>query len=279
MHRLKNRGKDVMKMSTRAAALLLAALPLTAGAQAKPDEWQWGATIYGWFPTISGKTYFPVTGGGPSIDVDADTILSNLKFVFMGTLEAQKGNWGVWTDVIYMDLGDSTSGTRDFTVGRRAIPADVSANLSYDIKSWVWTIAATYSLVNRPEYTLQSLVGARMIDVQQTLTWDVSGNVGAIGLPGRSGTKEISATNWDAIIGVKGRAAFGDEKRWFVPYYLDIGTGQSKFTWQGLIGVGYAFSWGSIVGAWRYLDYEFESGSPVESINFNGPAIGLVFRF
>jgi hypothetical protein len=64
-----------------------------------------------------------------------------------------------------------------------------------------------------------------------------------------------------------------------VPYYLDVGTGQSKLTWQGILGVGYAFNWGSIVGAWRYLDYEFKSGSSIENISFNGPAIGLIFRW
>ena len=60
---------------------------------------------------------------------------------------------------------------------------------------------------------------------------------------------------------------------------LDVGTGQSKLTWQGIVGVGYAFNWGSIVAAWRYLDYEFKSGSPVENLSFNGPAIGLIFRW
>lgn len=270
------RTDTILKLT---ATLLSTMLPLTSGAQTKANEWEWGLTIYGWFPTISGQTKFPATGSGPSIDVDADTILENLKFVFMGTLEAQKGEWGVWTDVIYMDLGNSKSGARDFTVGLRQLPADVSANLSYDIKAWVWTIAGTYSLVKTPEYSLQALAGARMIDVQQTLGWDFSGNIGSLGLPARTGSKEVTATNWDAIIGVKGRASFGDERKWFVPYYLDIGTGQSKFTWQGIVGVGYAFSWGSIVGAWRYLDYEFDSGTSIENINFNGPAIGVVFRW
>ncbi len=263
-----------------AAAVLVMMLPMAAAqAQMKANEWEWGATIYGWFPTISGETHFPATGGGPSIDVDADTILSNLKFVFMGTLEGQKGEWGFWTDVIYLNLGDSKSGVRDLTIGRQGIPASVSANLNYDIKSWVWTVAGTYSLVKKPEYSMQALAGARMVDVKQTLGWDFAGNIGSLGLPGRSGTTEVTLTNWDAIIGVKGRASFGDERKWFVPYYLDVGTGQSKFTWQGIIGVGYAFSWGSIVGVWRYLDYEFDSDSRIEDINFNGPAIGVVFRW
>jgi hypothetical protein len=39
-----------------------------------------------------------------------------------------------------------------------------------------------------------------------------------------------SVNNWDAIVGLKGRATFGEEHRWFVPYYLDVGTGESSLT-------------------------------------------------
>jgi hypothetical protein len=64
-----------------------------------------------------------------------------------------------------------------------------------------------------------------------------------------------------------------------VPYYVDVGTGNSNFTWQGIAGVGYAFHWGEVVAAWRYLDYNFKSGKAVEGVNFNGPAVGVAFRW
>ena len=64
-----------------------------------------------------------------------------------------------------------------------------------------------------------------------------------------------------------------------MPYYLDVGTGDSDLTWQGIAGIGYAFGWGETVAAWRYLDYDLDSGSPVADINFSGPAIGVVFRW
>jgi hypothetical protein len=262
-----------------AAGLLTCLLPLVCAAQTSDGDWQWSATLYGWFPTISGQTSFPVAGGGPSIDVNPDTLLKSLKFGFMGTLQVEKGDWGVWTDVLYMDLGDMKSGARDFTVGHRPIPADINGSLDYNIKSWIWTLAGTYSLVKTPEYSAQALVGTRMLDAKQSLGWDLAGNVGSVGLPGRSGSSEVSLTNWDAIVGVKGRANFGDERKWFLPYYLDVGTGQSKFTWQGVLGIGYEFSWGSVLGVWRYLDYEFDSGSPIDHISFNGPAIGVNFRW
>ena len=61
-----------------------------AFAQQLPDDWQFRAIIYGYLPDIGGKTTFPA-GTGSSINVDASTIISHLKFTFMGSLEAQKG--------------------------------------------------------------------------------------------------------------------------------------------------------------------------------------------
>ena len=266
-------------VSGLAVALGTALLPLASLAQAKSDEWKFDATIYGWFPSIGGKTSFPATGSGPSIDVTADEILDALKFTFMGTFEARKGQWGVWTDVIYLDVGASKSATRDATVGRQALPVGVDLNADLDMKSWIWTIAGTYTVMDSPEHRMEVLAGARMIDIENKLNWSFNGNISSLPLPGRSGTSTVEVTNWDGIVGVKGRASFGDDRKWFVPYYVDVGTGQSKFTWQGIVGVGYAFDWGSVIGVWRYLDYELKSSSRIETVDFNGPAIGVQFRW
>jgi hypothetical protein len=81
-----------------AAAVLL---PSASHAQGNIDAWEWRASIYGWFPGIEGETRFPSGAGGPSINVDADTLLENLKMAFMGTLEARKGQWGGLADWFY----------------------------------------------------------------------------------------------------------------------------------------------------------------------------------
>jgi hypothetical protein len=86
-------------------------------------------------------------------------------------------------------------------------------------------------------------------------------------------------TNWDAIVGLKGRAMLGSERKWFVPYYVDVGGGDSKLTWQVNAGIGYQFDWGAVLATWRYLDYDFKSSSKVQDLSFNGPTIGVAFRF
>jgi hypothetical protein len=260
------------------AILALASmLPLSATAQSV-DDWKWQATVYGWFPTISGKTSFPATGTGPNIDLDADTILDNLDFVFMGTLEAQRGRYGFFTDVVYLDLSGSKFGTRDATISRLEIPVGVDLNADLKFKGWLWTIAGTYGVIATPEHSMQVLAGARLINAEQKLNWQFNGNIGALPLAA-TGSSTVDESFWDAIIGVKGKLSFGTDRKWFVPYYLDIGTGESNFTWQGIVGIGYDFNWGAVTAAWRYLDYDFKSGKLVQDLNFSGPAIGVTFRW
>jgi len=268
--------RNAAVLTALTAFLLVASAPV--GAQGN-DKWQFTGTIYGYFPSLGGKTTFPQATDGTDVTVDASKILQDLKFVFMGSLDARKGRWGGFTDVIYMDLGNSKSGTRDFALGGHQIPADVQANVSYDLKGWAWTLAATYVAIESPEHVMQVLGGARMLKLDPTVSWELTGNIGPIPAPGRAGSLEANETNWDAIVGVKGRAMLGAERKWFIPYYLDVGTGESKLTWQAMGGLGYSFGSWDLFAAWRYLDYEFKSGDKVEDLNFNGPGVALQFRW
>jgi hypothetical protein len=271
-----------MKSSSRpwrAAAWTALAITAAAPAAAQPADagWQFEASIYGWFPAISGTTSFPPNGAGPSIDVSMGDVIDALKFAFMGSFQARNGAWGVWTDLVYADFGASRQGSRDFTLGGQRPPVGVSADLDLDIKSWIWTLAGTYQLKSDNEGTMDMLFGTRMLDMTNTLGWNITGSGGV--LPPLNGSKEVSVTNWDGIVGLKGRAYLGEERKWFVPFYLDVGTGESKFTWQVNAGLGYQFGWGALVASWRYLDYDFKSDSRVTDMSFNGPLIGAVFKF
>jgi hypothetical protein len=81
----------------------------------------------------------------------------------------------------------------------------------------------------------------------------------------------------DGIIGVKGQVQLGGD--WFAPYYLDIGTGDTEFTWQALAGVGYRWDWGDLILAYRHLSYDMGSDKLLQNTDFSGPALGVVFRF
>ena len=263
---------------TVAAAILGIAVIGTSQAQILPEQWRFEAIIYGYLPKISAESSFP-SGATPSISVDANQILRNLNFTFMGWLAAQKGRWGMFTDIIYVDVSGSKSGTRDLSIAGITIPVGITADANLDVKSTLWTLAGSYRFVATPETTFDLLAGARDIVLKQDLRWNFSADVGPFIGPGRQGSSNVRVDKWDAIIGAKGRFVFGDQHEWFIPYYADVGTGQSQLTWQAIGGLGYSFSWGDLIAVWRYIDYHFKSGEAFGNFSLNGPAIGAAFHW
>jgi hypothetical protein len=243
-------------------------------------RWQFTGSLNLYLPTMSGSTVFPPPAtGGSSASVDIDKILDNLKFTFMGSLDAHNGQWGAFTDLIYLDLGNSKTGSRSLTLGGVELPAGVAADVRYDLSGWSWTLGGEWRAVSKPNYSLDVIAGARLLDIQQKLGWTLTGNIGSVAVPDRTGARDSRLSNWDAIIGVKGRYTFGESGKWFVPYYLDVGTGNSDLTTQALAGVGYSFGWGEVVGSWRYLGYNMKSDQVLQDLSFNGPMISAVFHW
>lgn len=276
-----NRFQYQAAILTFVAGVLLPSIAVAQALQAGSESgrWQYSATLYAYLPSIGGTTTFPADSGGTGINVNSGKIYDDLNFAFMGTLNAHNGRWGVFTDVVYLDIGGNKAGSRDFTIGNIGLPAGTSANLNLDLKGWAWTLAGEYRVSADPNLKLDMVAGARYLDIKQTVGWAISGNLGPIAPSGRSGSVEVSDSVLDAIIGVKGRYAFGADRKWSLPFYLDVGTGQSDSTWQAAAGISYAFKWGEVSALWRHLDYNFKSGSNVKDLNFDGPMIGVTWRW
>ena len=259
-------------------------LPAPAAAQSalpgwETGQWQFSASLNGFVPAIDGKVNYAGDTRSSDIQVSMRDVLSNLKMTFQGSLDAHNGRWGIFNDVIYANIGGVKSRTRDFSLGNIGIPATATTDLSLDVKATVWTVAGEYRVVSDPAWTVDLLAGARLLDVKTTLGFSINGDLGPIALPGRSGSKEVSDSLWDGIVGVKGRYAFGDDRKWFLPFYLDVGTGQTKLTWQAVAGVGYGFHWGDLVATYRYLDWNAKSGKSVGDLSFGGPMISATLRW
>jgi hypothetical protein len=212
------------------------------------------------------------------LNVNASQIIANLKFVAMGTLSAQKDHWGAFTDLVYVNVGASKSGTRDLTVGGVTLPVGITADATLDVKSVVWTLAGSYRVVAEPNTSLDVFAGARLLELEQRLGWQFSADIGGITPPPRNGSSDVKGNKVDAILGVKGRYAFGADRAWFLPYYVDVGGGDSKRTWQGVGGIGYAFHWGEVYAVYRYLDYRFKNAN-IQDVNLGGPAFGVAFHW
>lgn len=113
--------------------------------------------------------------------------------------------------------------------------------------------------------------GARLLSLDIDLELTGGGSL----RPDRRLSESVSL--WDGILGAKGRLALND--RWFLPYYLDVGTGDTDLTWQAFGGIGYEFDWGEVSLTYRYLVYDQGSDKILQDVAFGGPKLGIVFRF
>lgn len=242
-------------------------------------EWHFGAALYIYGPKIDGSFAFPRRSGSGEIVVDAGSVFDSINGAFMGAFEAHNGQWGLFTDYLYVDVSGSNSGTRDFSIGGVNTPASLTADLGLGVKGSAWTIAGQYRLQSTREATVDFLLGARLLDIKPRLDWGLNGDLATIPIASRGGSLEVKDSNWDAIVGVKARYAFGDRLRWYVPIYADVGAGDSRLTWQAAAGVGYAYDWGDIVALWRYMSYDMKSDDAIQDLRLNGPMLGVTFRW
>jgi hypothetical protein len=89
--------------------------------------------------------------------------------------------------------------------------------------------------------------------------------------------RSAQGTVWDGVMGVKGH--YNLNPKWYVPYYLDAGTGESELTWQASAGVAYRFNWGDVSLQYRHIAWEFGSGSKLNDMSVSGPLLAARFVF
>jgi hypothetical protein len=267
-------------------AFLVVGLIRVPFAQESAEKWDFKVSPYLWFINIEGDLrYSPRAGGSPHVEFSNSDLMENLDLGFMLSGEARKGRWSVFTDVIYLDLSSEESRVKaiDFNLGSPINPTSTSldAGTSSSLEAWVWTLAGGYEIVKGPTVTLDVFGGFRYFAADASTDWQLSATVSGPG-PGqvfqRSGSISQSEDIWDAIVGVRGQVRLWDSN-WYVPYYFDIGTGDSDLTWQGMLGLSYQFGWGETKFTYRYLYYDTDEGELFEDLNLEGPALGLTFRF
>ncbi len=245
--------------------MLAASLPGAAASEetVQPEGWQFGADVYFWISEIGGDT-----AEGDSIDVPFDTIVDNLDFAYMGAFHARNGRWHLSTDVIYMNLEDDNS-SRVTLPGENEIRADAT----FKMESWIVTPVVGFGVIDTERIRLEVLAGARYLYLKPELKFDITGP-----LDSRGRRVSDSDSFWDGIIGIRGDVNLA--RSWYVPFYADIGTGDSDYTWQIMAGVGYRINKAlDVVGAYRYLEWKFDDNKVLDNLDISGPLLGLRFRF
>jgi hypothetical protein len=245
-----------------AVALLFAGtVPAAAAGAGSSDAAEVGLEVYLWGASIGGTT-----AAGDPMDVPFKDLVKNLDLGFMSTFGVRKGRWVGLGDVIYLDLGD------DIRTTANIVGNPIEAGLDLKLKGWVLNFGGGYRAVQTETFFLDVLVGARYLDLDTKLDFNIGGLVVPFSESGHV---------WDGIVAVRGTADLAE--KWYLSYYLDVGTGGSDVTWQALGAVSYRFKKLDVRLGYRYLKWNFDEDDPggntFGDLNFHGPYAGLVFTF
>lgn len=232
-------------------------------------NWHFSLTPYLWLPSTSGDLNFGIPNGTAGTE-----LLDSLNFAFMGAVDARKGRWSGFSDFVYLDVSGSKARVKTISGPGGALETPVNLDTKVGISGFVWTSAIGYSIYHSNTMTADVFAGFRALSISPSLDWDFA--AGTLLLP-RSGHLSQDQDLWDGIIGMRGRLSFPDSN-WYIPYYGDIGTGESNFTGQVMTGAGYSFSWADMSLVYRYLYYESGQGKLIQSASFHGFALGLTFH-
>ncbi len=260
--------------------LVVACLMLTPARQAAAQDWEWVIAPYLWTADLGVDLNVA--------DLEVDTVVSfkdlvdKLNATFMGHFEGRKGNFGLFLDMVYLDVGDSLS----MTLGPDG-PGPAGSELTIDsqLKTGIYDLAGVYRF-GEPAVgaaVLDLFLGARLIDM------DVSIDGILIGTGPGGADQEFAAglapSETDLLLGARVSGMFNE--RWHWRLLADFSTGGTDGTFNTLGAVGYTFGESGLFSldlGYRYMtikmsdSLEQDISSDIE-ISMSGPIVGFIFTF
>ncbi|MPW18161.1 hypothetical protein GCT13_14840 [Paraburkholderia sp. CNPSo 3157] len=225
----------------------------------------------------TGRCIFSLPGGGADASTGPYDYLQNLKFAFMLQGEARKGDWSFFADGIYLNFGrhESSVNATNGLFGPRGTQQSVETNF----RGTLIEIGGGRTVMRQSWGSVDAIVGMRYLGVKGTLDAMAVSTTGASS--GANQQLDVSQVQniFDGFAGVRGRVSITGDGSWYMPFYLDLGAGTSKFTWQAMTGPGYAMKWGDVSLTYRYLAFYGSGDQLVQTLRFSGPSLNVNFRF
>jgi hypothetical protein len=277
------------RMAAAALSLGFAPAALAQDSGLRPG-WSFEIAPYVWLPSVDATLRYDSLrsplGGSADVQANSDDYFANLNFATAFAATARYDRFTLLTDVIYVSA-DSGSSRVDsvniLDVGRNPVSSTLNAGGDSTLKTTLWTLAGGYTVASGAWGNVDVLAGFRYLGIEATTDYNLAltlvgprGNAGpSFGGAGRlSGRENI----WNGIIGLRGRITIA-ESGFFVPYHLDLGAGDSNFTWQGFAGIGYQSGWAGVQLGWRYLSYDQGGSALVQDMTMSGAYLAVNFTF
>ena len=248
----------LMRLCVMAGSMLL------AGMAVAEDDWGADLNIYGWLPIIETELE-----DGTKDEITRDDILKDFDIAALWAARIRKGRWSLASDFVYLDISSKTD------VALLANLPSLATLREAGFKAWIITPNIGYTILHNDKQKIDLYAGARYFWIDADVTIDI--NPITPGQPSSSRKESPSVSNWDGIVGVRG--LYYLPGKWFIPYSVNAGTGDSDFTWSAQAGFGYKYSDLSAVFGWRYLGYDVGSDTIIKELTLNGPFAGVIFHW
>src|SRR5215217_2956115 len=128
------------------------------------EPWVFTIAVPGWLAGLDGT--IGVRGVNANIDIGFDQILQHLDMIFTARVQAQKGPFGIYGEVIYIGLSDG------------AQINGLINNVHEQVDQTLVDGALSWRLINQPRWSLDFAAGTHYTNVYERLTLDP--NPGAI---------------------------------------------------------------------------------------------------
>jgi hypothetical protein len=276
-----------------AAAAALMAIGASSGAAAQDTGrgpgWSFEIAPYVWLPTVSANLRYSLPtsfGGTADVKANADDYFANLNAALALAGTVRYDRFSLMTDILYVSASAGSSRVQSVNVAdirRDPISSTLNAGGDSTLKTTLWTLAGGYTVASGTWGNVDVLAGFRYLGVDSTTNYNLAvtlvgprGNAGPTF--GGAGRLSDSDNIWNGIIGVRGRINIA-QSGIFIPYYLDLGAGNSNFTWQTFAGIGYQTGWAGVQLGWRYMSYDQGGSSMVQDMTMSGAYLAVNFSF
>ena len=247
---------------------------------------------YVWVPTINTGLQYPVRGGGTAgttLSASPGDYIPHLNFAAAIAGEIEYGRFLAFSDFMYVNAGTSAGRITSFDplIPGSPVQRVLDTNLSLRLSTALWTIGGGYKLIQSRWVDVDMFAGARLLSLSTKTNYSLAAQITrpnqSIALA-TTGSLSSSTDIWNGIAGFKGslyigRADWFGGGRFFVPFYLDVGGGDSNLTWQGSTGIGYRTNRVALSVGYRYLTFQQGANSTVQKLSMGGPIVTIDFKF
>ena len=225
------------------------------------EDWKVDLQIYGWVPTNDIKL-----NNGFEYEITGEDILKDIDIFLMTAGRIRKDRWSFAFDLVYGDISDKRFDDQLLP----GVTLDTGG-----LKTWIVTPNIGYMIVDDEKQKFEVYAGARYFWMEIDAKVEIESII-----PGKSPIvveRSDRMEHWDAIAGVRGIYYLSD--KWYIPYSVNIGAGDSDFTWSAWGGGGYKFDSFDLNFGWRYLTYDVGSDTTIDELDISGPFVGAMFRW